>query len=66
MCFGSKSRAENFHKQQRKQIEKYEKRQKEMEEELERQKKKTKKCKSHYGFRFGNVGHVQHSPGVSL
>jgi hypothetical protein len=67
MCFGSgaKSRAAKFRSQQTKQIEIYEKRQRELEEELAKQ-KKTKKDKSHFGFRFGNVGNAQYSPGVSL
>jgi hypothetical protein len=66
MCFRSRSRAEKFQGEQAKQIERYEKRQKEMERELQKQKKKTKKYRSHYGFRFGNVGNVQYSPSVSL
>lgn len=66
MCFRSKSRAGKFQEQQTKQIEKYEKRQKEMEKELQKQKEKAKKYKSHHGFRFGNIGHIQNSPGVSL
>ena len=68
MCFGysKKSHAARFQEQQYKQIEKYEKRQKEMEKELKKQKKAAKRHRSHYGFRFGNVGHVHYSPGASL
>jgi hypothetical protein len=68
MCFGSgdKSQAAKVRSQQTKQIVIYEKRQRELEKELAKQKKMTKKNKSHFGFRFGNVGNVQYSPGVSL
>lgn len=65
MCFGAKSRAYKFQKQQTKQIERFGKRQKEMERELEKQ-KKAKKDESHHWFRFGNVGRVQCSPSASL